>query len=130
MPAKPRIDLDVVIVSMAHFPEVAKRLSALGYYSQGNLGRDGREAFGRRDDLVPYDSKQTTWMKHNLYVCSKDSAVLREHLIFRDYLRNHPETAKEYAELKQLLVERDRHNQDAYVAGKTVFVQEVLRKAQ
>lgn len=130
IPAKPRIDLDVVIESEELLPQISEQLETLGYFQQGNLGRAGREAFGRKDDQVPYDGSGREWMKHNLYVCPKDSPVLREHLLFRDYLRSHPEIAKEYADLKQSLVEEDRYNQDAYVAGKTGFVAKVLELAK
>lgn len=41
---------------------------------------------------------------------------------FRDYLREHPETAKEYAALKRSLFERFEHDRDGYTEAKTDFV--------
>jgi GrpB-like predicted nucleotidyltransferase (UPF0157 family) len=119
MSAKPRIDLDVVIADEAELPDITAALESLGYYSQGDRGHSGREAFGRKDDHVPYDGKGTAWIKHNLYVCPHDSAVLHEHLVFRNYLRTYPEAAEEYVLLKNKLSREFRHDQKAYIAGKT-----------
>lgn len=126
MPAKPKLDIDIVISSMALLPTIAERLEPLGYISQGNLGREGREAFGRKDDQVPYTHHMKSWPKHNLYVCPQDSPVLQEHLRFRDYLRQHPDLAEQYARLKQELSERYRYDQQQYVAGKSDFVRQIL----
>ena len=127
--AKPKIDMDVVIDSMSHFSAVSRLLEGLGYYPQGDLGRTDREAFGRQDDRVPFDGVGTVQPKHNLYVCTKESSYLREHLAFRDYLRVHPEAALAYSALKNGLAERDRYDQEAYVAGKTEFIRGILVKA-
>lgn len=127
--AKPRIDIDIVIESETDLPQTVAELERLGYYPQGNLGRPGREAFGRTDDRVPYDGKETKWMKHNLYVCTKDSPTLSEHIRFREYLRAHPEVVAEYCALKMRLAADYRHDQDAYVAGKSAFVRRVLQVA-
>jgi GrpB-like predicted nucleotidyltransferase (UPF0157 family) len=126
--AKPRIDLDLVIGSQIDLAAVSQKLVALGYIPQGDLGRPGREAFGRADEFTPHTEPPTAWMKHNLYVCPHDSPMLAEHVQFRDYLISHPEVAHEYALLKQELVISDRFDQDAYVAGKSRFVEEVLAR--
>jgi GrpB protein len=42
---KPIIDLDVVILDRADLPAVIKRLRALGYHHESDLGVPGREAF-------------------------------------------------------------------------------------
>ncbi|MGB4660035.1 MAG: GrpB family protein [Mobilitalea sp.] len=43
-------------------------------------------------------------------------------LYFRDYLIEHPEVAREYAELKMQLKEKFEHNRDAYTDAKEAFV--------
>jgi GrpB-like predicted nucleotidyltransferase (UPF0157 family) len=45
LPAKPIIDLDVVIATQVDLPEVIGRLGTLGYQHEGDLGIPGREAF-------------------------------------------------------------------------------------
>lgn len=65
---------------------------------------------------------------HHLYVCREDSAALRDHLTFRDYLRTHPETARAYAGLKRDLA-RQFPDVDRYATSKTDFVTGVLQTA-
>ena len=52
------------------------------------------------------------------------------HLLFRDHLRAHPETAGEYARLKYELAERYPRDVDAYTLAKTAFVSAVVELAR
>ncbi len=54
----------------------------------------------------------------------------QDELYFRDYLRAHPETAAEYAALKQRLGQRFRHDRDAYTDAKGAFVAEITQLAR
>lgn len=45
-----------------------------------------------------------------------------DELYFRDYLLTHPKVARDYAALKQTLVEQFIHNRDAYTEAKTDFI--------
>lgn len=47
-----------------------------------------------------------------------------DELYFRDYLRLHPEVAREYAALKRGLLQAYEHDRDGYTAAKTAFVRE------
>lgn len=51
-------------------------------------------------------------------------------LYFRDYLIEHPEIAKEYADLKLNLKELYEHNRDAYTDAKEEFVQKYSELAR
>jgi len=51
-------------------------------------------------------------------------------LYFRDWLREYPETAKEYAVFKLTLKDRFRHNRDGYTEAKGVFIRAVTEKAR
>ena len=118
--AKPIIDIDVIVPSVADVPDAIVRLATLGYTHQGDLGIPGREAFGWPPNTF----------RHNLYVCAEDSAELRRHLLFRDYLRAHPEAARRYGLLKRDLAARHVTDIDAYCEDKTEFVQWILTMAQ
>lgn len=48
-----------------------------------------------------------------------------DEIFFRDYLNAHPETAREYEELKQSLLPRFRNDRDGYTAAKTSFVNHI-----
>ena len=45
LPAKPIIDMDVVVATAARIPHVIERLATLGYVYEGDKGIRGREAF-------------------------------------------------------------------------------------
>ena len=124
--AKPIIDLDVVIESTAVLPPVVEALETLGYTHEGDGGIAGREAFGREAATVPADGSGRAWPAHHLYVCPGDSEELRRHLRFRDYLRGHPEAAARYDALKRDLARRHANDIDAYVEGKSAFVEGIL----
>jgi GrpB-like predicted nucleotidyltransferase (UPF0157 family) len=53
----------------------------------------------------------------------------RRHLLFRDYLRAHPDAARDYYELKLRLAERHHRDRLAYTDAKTDFIEAVLAKA-
>lgn len=53
-----------------------------------------------------------------------------DELYFRDYLNDHPETAKQYEELKLSLWKKYAHNRDAYTAAKGAFITRQTEKAK
>jgi GrpB-like predicted nucleotidyltransferase (UPF0157 family) len=116
-PAKPIIDMDVVISSLTDLPQVIARLVTMGYVHEGDLGIPGREAFSAPPDAPP----------HHLYVCSFQSQEYLRHILFRDYLRTHHEAVQVYAILKQRLAHQFHHNRDAYSKAKSEFVAMILQ---
>jgi GrpB-like predicted nucleotidyltransferase (UPF0157 family) len=116
LPAKPIIDVDIVIRSAAEFPEIRHRLERFGYIHRGPLGIAGREAFRCVIDLP----------KHHLYVCEQSSTPLLESLRFRDHLRIHSDAAATYASLKKELAGRFTTDRDAYTAAKADFIRTIL----
>lgn len=116
--AKPVIDL-AVIVRPEDVPLAIRRLAEIGYVHRGDQGIPGREAF-----RTPPGEE-----KHHLYVCVAGSAGVRDHLLFRDYLRAHPEVAREYADLKRRLAREHRDDRDAYQAAKAPFIDAVTARA-
>jgi GrpB-like predicted nucleotidyltransferase (UPF0157 family)/cytidylate kinase len=116
--AKPILDIDIEIADMGVFMQIKDRLTDLGYRHEGNLGIDKREAF---------KYSVTNFMAHHLYVCPSDSPELCRHIIFRDYLITHPETAAEYAALKRKLKNEFEHDREGYTEAKSEFVQEIIK---
>jgi GrpB-like predicted nucleotidyltransferase (UPF0157 family) len=53
-----------------------------------------------------------------------------ERLLFRDYLIEHPEVAKEYEALKLRLADEYPNDRIAYTEGKTAFVVRLTRLAK
>ena len=70
--AKPIIDVDVVIESMAVFPAVKDRLERAGYTHMGTMGVEGREVF--------HYGQHEGFMRHHLYVCPQDGKGYLEHV--------------------------------------------------
>jgi GrpB-like predicted nucleotidyltransferase (UPF0157 family) len=117
--AKPIIDVSVVVGAESDVPLACERLATIGYVHQGNLGIDGREAF----------ESPSGFPVHHLYVCHRDSLALANHVAVRDYLRAHPETAREYGDVKKRLAKQFPHDIEGYVDGKTDLLLRVLRRA-
>ncbi|WP_433655064.1 GrpB family protein [Nocardia sp. CA-128927] len=118
--AKPIIDIDVVIESWDLLPDVTESLWPLGYQHVGNQGIAQREAF-----ITPPDRPA-----HHLYVCAADSGELDRHVTFRNALRNHPDTARAYAQLKKDNALRFGADRVAYTEAKSVFVEDVLTRSR
>lgn len=128
LPAKPIIDLDVVVAEH-DVPLAIEKLQELGYVHRGNRGIEGREAFERDGLDVPRDGKGTLWMVHHLYICPRNSPELRKHLAFRDYLRSHPESMQEYGRIKRELAARFSNERAAYTDAKTDFIASIMAQA-
>ena len=116
--AKPIIDASVVVKSSDDVPRSIDRLATLGYVHLGDLGVEGREAFQAPADLPA----------HHLYVCPAGSLALSNHIALRDYLRAHPDVARQYGELKKQLAAEFHDDIGGYVAGKTTFIVSILRE--
>jgi GrpB-like predicted nucleotidyltransferase (UPF0157 family) len=127
---KPIIDLVIIIQSVNNFDKISKKLGELGYVHVGDRGIGGREAFKRRDDTVPFTKTRKNWMEHHLYVCTWDNLELKRMIKFRDYLRTHPISMKNYVELKVKLADKFRNERDLYTSSKTQFIQEILKKIE
>ncbi len=51
-------------------------------------------------------------------------------MLFRDYLRSHPEIAADYAALKRVLAARHGEDRDSYTDAKTSFVERIVGLAR
>ena len=58
------------------------------------------------------------------------SDFFEEHLLFRDWLRAHPQAAEEYGKLKRGLAGRFANDRDAYRSGKVPFIEMVVAAAR
>jgi GrpB-like predicted nucleotidyltransferase (UPF0157 family) len=91
----------------------------LGYEHKGAYGVPGRNYFRRG-----------TPRTHHVHLLSWASPVWEDHLLFRDYLRAHPETAREYETLKRELVAMYFQDKERYTDGKGPFVRSIVRRAR
>lgn len=126
--AKPIIDLDIIIKDKTNFKEIIRILKELGYNYLGEMGIVGRDAFERISDLSPVDGSGRRWLRHHLYVCTQDSMGLKNHILFRDYLRSNQKVALEYGAIKMELAKKHPFDIDSYIEGKTDFIISILAK--
>src|SRR5580765_2056212 len=111
--ARPIIDIDVVIKNGTQLQDAIARLAAIGYQHEGDLGIRGREAF-RQPASLPI---------HHLYVCARDAPELKRHLHFRDDLVWSKTLRSRYADLKRQLAVKFPNDRQAYVLGKSEFIE-------
>lgn len=121
--AKPVIDIDVVV---ADEPAVRPAIVALrdaGWWWRGDLGVDGRQAFG------PMPARREL-PAHHLYVVVDGNKAHLDHVLLRDLLRRDDEARDDYGALKRANVELAAGDMDVYVAAKADLVAALLTRAR
>jgi GrpB-like predicted nucleotidyltransferase (UPF0157 family) len=84
-----------------------------------------------RTDVMHWLCKPSPAVRtHHLHLVPLGSPLWVDQLAFRDFLRAHPDTVREYAALKYRLAKEHRWDREAYTAAKTPFVRTVLEKAR
>lgn len=121
--AKPIID---ILVGVTSLDETRKGIVPL-------LESEGYDYFWRADVHPPYawfikrnsEGKRT----HHIHMVEADSK-LWERLYFRDYLREFPDEAKRYEELKKALSEKHPNDRIGYTKAKTEFIVSMTERAK
>lgn len=115
--AKPIIDLlagyQPCIEPRAYF----RTLQAAGYEGRGPQGVPEREFFVRGPEHH---------RTHHLNLVTINGTFWREHVIFRDRLRDEPAVRTAYAALKRQLAATHPGDRGAYTAGKARFVLNII----
>lgn len=118
LPAKPVIDLDVVVAAEADLSLAIARLTGMGYTHEGELGISGRHAF-----IWPPGEA-----RHHLYLLAEGAEELRRHVAFRDALRGDRDLRDRYGMLKRELADRCSEGRAAYTRGKSDFIEGVIAR--
>jgi len=118
--AKPIIDIAVNLRDYPLPQNVIEAMEALGYTHMGEYGIAGRHYFKRYSD---------DGLMVHVHAYSPGNEEWASHLLFRDYLRAHPEAARDYESLKRDLAAKYADQREVYTESKTNFVQEILRRA-
>jgi putative glutamine amidotransferase len=114
--AKPIVDIQLSLASMIPRHAYVEPLTRLGYRWVVDPWTDEHEYFSRDDQGS---------RAFQIHVCRSGSEWERRHLAFRDWLREHPADAAEYARLKHALAERHPRDIIAYIDGKTPFIRRI-----
>lgn len=67
---------------------------------------------------------------YHLHMVETTSGFWARHLLFRDYLREHPEVARAYEALKRRLAARYGSDHDGYTEAKTEFIHSIEKQAR
>jgi GrpB-like predicted nucleotidyltransferase (UPF0157 family) len=118
--SKPIIDMFAAVNTLQHESVYAELLSR-NDYRYIVTGMTGRHLFAKQS------AGERT---HHLHIVPAEGFYERKELLFRDYLRAHPELVKEYGELKGRLAEQYRSDPDGYTRAKTAFIQRVVDLAR
>lgn len=127
--AKPIVDLLVEVSDLQNARTVlAPILQAQGYEyvwrpTWGDEGGPCYAWFIRRD-------AETGVRTHHIHMVDKTFVSHWDSLLFRDYLIEHPDTARDYESLKRRLAAASRHDRAAYTNGKAGFIREVTALAK
>ncbi len=117
--AVPVIDIAIGLSASADVEAAVKKLSTLGFF-RIKTDETGSIRMAARHRTRPHDA-------YHLYITRYQSPVWSSLITFRQYLNNHVFAANEYEELKKSLAEKYRTNPQAYAAGKTHFIRNILR---
>ena len=119
MLAKPIIDIAIAVTDFEQARVCISLMEGLGYEYRGEQGIPRRHMFAK--------GNPRTFHVHMLEI---ESLEWQNHLLFRDYLCQHLDAAKEYAQLKLQLATQYPQDRVAYTDGKAPFIQRVLQLAR
>lgn len=120
--AKPVIDVMAGLRSMQDAERCIEPLVNLGY----SYWAEGAQSHHRL--FVKFTNVERIARTHNLHLVEIGRRYWKERLLFRDYLRDQPGVASEYARLKRELADLYRDDREAYTAAKTNFVFRVVNR--
>jgi GrpB-like predicted nucleotidyltransferase (UPF0157 family) len=122
--AKPIIDIQISVATLEPLAMYRERLESAGYVHMPHAD----------DAFCPFFHRPAAWPHtHHVHLVVSGGPEERRTLAFRDYLRDHPETAREYERLKHDLsvqyAGEDAASREAYSAGKSAFVERIVALA-
>ncbi|MCM3628555.1 GrpB family protein [Paenibacillus glycanilyticus] len=117
--AKPVIDIQISVSRLEDLPRFKSGMEQLGFvFREENPDRTKRyfrEAPGTR--------------RTHIHVRQAGSFSEQVNLLFRDYLRQHPEDCLRYSSEKRRLMKLYKHDRIRYVEGKGPIVWDIIHKA-
>ena len=119
MPAKPVID---ILLEVPSFSEARRSLIPI-------FNKPECEYWWYNDHLLFIIRKELMGTRMHHIHAAPAGHHLWEGIVFRDYLRTHPNEASRYAALKHELAERYATDREAYTNSREAFVREIAAKA-
>jgi GrpB-like predicted nucleotidyltransferase (UPF0157 family) len=121
--AKPIIDLMAGLEDFLIADNVVPKIEALGY-----------EYIQKYEAVMPFRrfliKEQGGIRTHQIHMVGIGGEFWERHILFRDYLRQNPGVAEQYASLKKELAGREWEDVNEYADAKTEFIREIEDKAK
>jgi dephospho-CoA kinase len=127
LPAKDVIDLQVVVDDIATATDVTDDLAAVGLVRRSGRWWDNDRDGGTLDKAMAQNADPG--QNVNCHVRPVHSPAWRDALLLRDYLRETPGAAGDYARLKRELAAAPHDSIDDYAEGKTPWMRFALATA-
>ncbi|WP_188456212.1 GrpB family protein [Virgibacillus oceani] len=118
MTAKPVIDMMCLVKDIGKIDRFNDQMRLLGYDVAGEWGIHGRRLFRKGGEN----------RTHHIHVYQYDNPQIKRHLVFRDYLRAHPDEVERYRGLKEELSQR-YDDTALYSKAKKPFIKEMEQLA-
>ena len=99
----------------------AEKLVKNGYFWGRNKSVDPNYIF------LASSEKDTTIGDFHIHLALKDSKFFMDYIKIRDYLRNNPDVAKKYSDLKYKIAESTDFDRQEYKKQKSQFIEEILK---
>ena len=117
--------VDIMIaVPRDQMQSISDSVQKAGYeYKQS--GGNKERIFHQRDE----NNINGDLVRFHLHITFPESNTWREDIAFRDYLRNNPEDAKHYAEIKKKAAKESNQSKEKYMVIKEPIIQAILQKA-
>lgn len=122
--AKPIIDIQISVAGLKPLSVYRVRLESAGYVHVPHPD----------DEFCPFFHRPADWPHtHHVHLVLQGGPDEQRTLAFRDYLRDHPGTARDYEQLKRKLaaqhVGADATSREAYSIGKSALVERIVAMA-
>jgi GrpB-like predicted nucleotidyltransferase (UPF0157 family) len=122
--AKPIVDIQVSVRSLRPIHAYREPLRSIGYVHVVHAD----------DSFCPFFHRPSDWPHtHHVHVVERGGLEERRTLAFRDYLRDHPDVARRYEQLKREVARQLRatnaESREAYAGSKTEFIERTISLA-
>lgn len=117
--AKPILDIAIEVKDIMTVESSVPELERAGYHDRGDGGVPGRRTFAKGPE-----SKRT------VYLHVSEAAEFERQVLFREYMRAHPEEVVRYNALKKDLSKKFGDNRERYTSSKDSFIKKVMELAK
>jgi len=113
--AKPIIDILIETEDLAALDQRNWEMRSIGYDPKGEFGIPNRRHFQKGGDN----------RSHHVHAFKRSDLNVARHVVFRDYLRAHPEVAEAYGRLKQRIAKTCANDSGRYCDGKDAYIKRI-----